>query len=115
MKNLGSIRERFLKDPLPVRLGGLAADLRRISSSSRRSGGAEHVAAMLEESQYFIEWVAAELEPDDAAELVEIQIMLALWKRSWFEAQRQPAQRSLLTIQAKRWSDRVLQMSGLIP
>ncbi len=31
------LRERFLRDPLPLRLGGLAATLGRISSSIRKS------------------------------------------------------------------------------
>jgi hypothetical protein len=113
VKNQESIQQRFLKDPLPVRLGGLAADLRRISSAARRAAGAAHVALMLEESQYFIEWSAAELSPEAAAQLVEIQVMLSLWKRSWPEVQQNPTQRTLLSIQARQWSDRVLQMAGM--
>ena len=113
MKNRERIQERFLKDSLPVRLGSLAADLRRLASAARRMGGAEHVAAMIEESQYFVEWTAAELEPEKASQLVNIQIMLALWKRSWPEAQKQPAQRSLLALTAEQWSDQVLHISGL--
>lgn len=47
-------RERFLRDSLPFRLGGLAVDLPRVASSARHESGAESVAAMLEESQYYI-------------------------------------------------------------
>jgi hypothetical protein len=43
-------RERFLRDLLPVRLAGLAADFARAASSARHPTGAEMVAAMLEES-----------------------------------------------------------------
>jgi len=57
-------RERFLRDPLPVRLAGLAADLARVASSARHPTGAESVAVMLEESQYFIVWTAAAAEPE---------------------------------------------------
>ena len=114
MKNRERIQERFLKDPLPVRLGGLAADLRRISSAARRTTGAEHVALMLEESQYFIEWSAKDMQPEAAEELVQIQVMLALWKRSWPIVQQNPAQRTLLSFQSRQWSDRVLQLAGLL-
>jgi hypothetical protein len=44
MKNLERKRERYLKDTLPVRLAGLAADLARISSSARQPAGYVSVA-----------------------------------------------------------------------
>jgi hypothetical protein len=68
---------------------------------------------MLEESQYFIEWTAAEAEPEIAAELVDLQIMLALWRKAWPEMQHSRAQRTLLSVQAKKWSDQVLGYSGV--
>jgi hypothetical protein len=114
MKNLARRQERFLKDPLPVRLAGLAADLARVSSSARHPGGAASVAEMLEESQYLIEWTAAELEPEIAAELVEMQVMLALWRKAWSEAQHSQTQRTLLSVQAKKWSDLVMDYSGFL-
>lgn len=113
MKNQERIRERFLQDPMSVRLGGLAVDLQRISSAARRAAGAAHVALMLEESQYLIEWCASELEAEAAAELVDIQVMLSLWRRSWPTVQQIPAQRALLSLQAQGWSDRVLQFANL--
>lgn len=114
MKNLAETRARYLADPLPRRLGALAADLARVSSSARHPGRAESVALMLEESQYFIEWAAAEAEPEIAAELVDIQVMVALWRLIWPDAQRTDAQRALLSFQAKKWSDQVLEYSGLL-
>jgi hypothetical protein len=117
MNNIARIKERYLKDDLPRRLGGLAADLARIASSARHPAGSESVAAMLEESQYFIEWTAGDLVETDieaAAELVDIQVMLALWRRAWADASQNPHQRSLLSLQAKKWSDQVLGYSGLL-
>ena len=102
-----------MKDPPAVRLGGLAADLRRISSASRRKTGDTQVMMMLEESQYLIEWTAQELEAEAAAELVNMQVMLSLWRRSWPTAQHNMTQRTLLAIQARSWSDRVLTLAGL--
>ena len=114
MKNRERKKERFLKDPLPVRLAGLAADLGRVASSARRETGAASVADMLEESQYFIEWTAEEAKPEIAAELVDIQRMIVLWRKAWPEAQFSPVQRTLLSVQAKKWSDQVLDYSGLL-
>jgi hypothetical protein len=114
MKNVAETRARYLADPLPRRLGALAADLARVASSARHPTGGESVELMLEESLHFIEWTAAELAPEEAAELVDIQIMLALWQRAWPEAQRHRSQRTLLSFQAKKWSDQVLNYSGLL-
>jgi len=113
VKNQERIRERYLRDPLPVRLAGLAADLSRVSSSARHETGGEAVAAMLEESQYFIEWMGAEAPVEVAEELVNLQVMLALWRRAWPEVQHSQLQRSLLAVQAKQWTDRVLAYSGV--
>lgn len=116
MRNREHIRERYLRDTLPQRLMGLAADLSRVASSARRATGAEAVAAMLEESQHFVEWTAAEAPVEVAEELVNLQVLLALWRRAWPDVQSSPLQRSLLAVQAKQWSDQALryaeQVSG---
>ncbi len=79
------LRERFLRDSLPRRLGGLAATLGRISSSARNSTDPNHVANLLDEAKHLIEWTAAETEPETAAELVQMQTMITLWQRAWEE------------------------------
>jgi hypothetical protein len=107
-------QQRYLSDPLPVRLAGLATDLARVSSSARSAAGAGSVEEMLEESQYYIEWTAAESAPEVAAELVDIQRMIILWRKAWPDAQHSIAQRTLLSVQAKKWSDVVLDYSGLV-
>lgn len=114
MKSLAERKARYLQDSLPKRLGALAADLARVASSARHPARSESVTLMMEESQHFIEWVAADTAPEVAADLVDIQIMLALWRRAWPEAQRHPTQRTLLSFQAKKWSDKVLDYSGLL-
>jgi hypothetical protein len=114
MKNRDRKKERYLRDPLPVRLAGLAADFGRIASSARHETGSSSVIEMLEESQYYIEWTAAEAAPEVAGELVDIQRLVAAWRRAWPEAQHSPVQRTLLPIQAKKWADQVLAYSGLL-
>ena len=111
MKNRERIRERFMQDALAVRLAGLAADLSRLASSARRSTGSAAALAMLEESQYFIEWTAADVAPEVGEELVNLQVILALWRRAWPEVEQSQPQRTLLAVQAKQWSDRVLDLS----
>ena len=114
MTDKEKLRQRFLRDPLPRRLGGLAATLGRISSSARESGDPAVVTNLLDEAKHLIEWTAAEAEPQAAAELVHIQTMITLWQRVWTEAGQNRGQRLLLSVQAKDWSDKALDFSGLV-
>lgn len=113
ISNKEKLRERFLRDPLPRRLGGLAATLGRISSSARESTDPMAVARLLEEAKYLIEWTAADTEPEVAAELVSIQRLVNLWLKAWEKASPTRDQRILLSVQAKDWSDRTLDFSGI--
>lgn len=114
MKDLTQIHDRYLSESVPARLGGLAANLRRIQSFSGHDANSEAVASLLEESKFFIEWTARETEIGTAAELVELQIQLARWQRNWTRIWSDPVQRSAMTNQARVWSDRVLDLSGLL-
>lgn len=107
-------QERYLRDELPVRLGGLAANLRRIGSFSCHPANGEAVASLVDESKYFIEWTAAEAEIETAAQLVELQIQLARWQRNWQHIWADPDQRRQVGEQSQVWSDRVLDLSGLL-
>jgi hypothetical protein len=107
------LRDRFLRDPLPRRLCGLAATLGRISSSARNSTDPNHVANLLDEAKHLIEWTAAEAEPETAAELVRMQTLLTLWQSAWTEASQNPQQRLILSVLAKDWSDKAVDFSGL--
>ncbi len=113
MKNAAAIRKRYLSDPLPVRLGGVAANLARISSFSKHPANRQVVHSMLTESKYFIEWTAAEAEISVAAELVELQVQMACWQWDWRKIWADPLQRNEVARKARIWSDRVLEISGL--
>ena len=115
MVNKEKLRQRFLNDPLPVRLGGLSATLGRISSSARASESpAAVVADLLDEAKHLIEWTAAAAEPEIAAELVQIQRLIVLWQKGWGTAHCDRTQRVLLSTLAKNWSDKTLEFSGLL-
>jgi hypothetical protein len=107
--------QAYRNEPVPRQLGALAASLARVSSAARRPARSAAIVPMLGECMAFIEWTAPRVEPDTGAELADLQIMLALWRASWPEAQRTTSQRTLLSLQAKKWSDRVLEQSGLLP
>ena len=104
-----SVRQRYLRDPLPVRLGGLAADLARLASCAENPQNQSAVVSLLEEGKYFAEWAAdgAPLPVQEA--LAQMQLSLAIWHRRWLAGRREP----LMCEEAHRWSDQLLALSGL--
>lgn len=114
MKDWKAIRERYLRDELPTRLGGLATNLGRLRSFAARGANDELVESLIDESKHFIEWTAVEAEVNTAAELVQLQIELAGWQLGWPKAREDGAFREQVAKKAGIWSKRVLAMSGLL-
>ena len=105
-----AVRERYLRDPLPRRLGNLAMDLARLASCADNPKNRRVVASLLEESKFFAEWAATEASPETQAMLAEVQIQLALWHRRWLKGHPEP----LMPSEARRWSDQLIERSGLL-
>ncbi len=114
MKDWSVIKARYLQDNLPTRLGGLAANLARIKSFARREENLNAVNGLIEESKYFIEWTALAVEINKTIELVELQIEMARWQYNLVTLWANPQKRSTISEQAGLWSQRVLNMSGLL-
>ena len=55
MMDREKLRQRFLRDALPVRLGNLSATLGRISSNARESKDQSIVGDLLDEAKHLIE------------------------------------------------------------
>lgn len=114
MKDWTPIRERYLRDGFSIRLGGLAANLRRIKSFAAHEANREAIESLIAESKFFIEWTASEAEVETAAELVELQVQLARWQYAWGKIGADPKQRGQIAEQSHIWSERVLTLSGLL-
>lgn len=114
MSDWAAIRERYLRDAVPVRLGGLAANLARIESFSRNPASCDVVAGMVREAALFIEWTARDLVLAQQVELAELQRLLVKWNSAWQTIWPDPGRRNGLAHDAGQWSRRVLEMSGLL-
>jgi hypothetical protein len=108
VKNLEIIKNRYLKDDLPVRLGGIASNLARIVSCSLNPANCEAVVSMLEESKFFIEWTALDVPLDVRAFLVELQIQLAFWQLVWPRVCNNPKKREEFVQLSRFWSQMLL-------
>ncbi|MDQ3005178.1 MAG: hypothetical protein M3R47_07315 [Chloroflexota bacterium] len=114
MKDWTQIRERYLRDDLPVRLGGLAANLSRIKSFSANEASHAVVEGLIDESKMFIEWTAAQAEINTAEKLVDLQIQLALWQLQWENIWPNISKRNQVAEQSALWSKQILELSGLL-
>jgi len=103
-----------MRDPLPVRLGGLAANLARVKSFSDNPMHRHVVESLVDESKYFIEWTASDAGADIQIELVELQRQLARWHHRWEIIWADPIQRAAMADQASMWAQKLLEMSGLL-
>ena len=114
MKDWSQIRERYMRDDLPVRLGGLAANLSRIKSFSANEANQAVVESLIDESKMFIEWTAAQAEVNAAEKLVELQVQLALWQLRWKTIWPDHSKRRQVAEQSANWSKQALELSGLL-
>lgn len=114
MRDWNAYRERFLRDDVSVRLGGVAANLARIQSVSNEDAHSELVRNMIQDSEYLIEWTAPDAQMDTAGELGEMQIQLALWHHTWEKIWDEHEKRSAIAEQSGKWSERLLDLSGLL-
>ena len=113
MKNPSALRDRYLRDPWPVRLGGLAANLARVQSFSDHPAHQDAVARLVHESKLFIEWAAPEADASVQSILVDCQRLLARWHLAWNDIWSDPARRAEMARHAGLWSQRILEVSGL--
>jgi len=114
MKDLSAIQARYVRDPLPVRLGGLAADLARIASFSQNPANLAPVADLMREAAHLIEWCAPESDLENQVTLLELQRHLAHWRMQLSQRFPDQAWRGQVIAGARGWSQRVLEMSGLL-
>lgn len=106
MRDLQRLRERYVRDKPPVRLGNLASDLLRLSQWVQWRRKDDEIVDLMREIAWCMEWVG-----DGAtAELADVQREICRWRRVW------PVEsvRSILALRAKQMSERVLEMSGLV-
>jgi hypothetical protein len=106
MRDLKRMRERYVRDEAPVRLGNLASDLLRLSNWVRTQQKDESVVDLMREIAWFLEWTGDLALP----ELVDMQREICRWRRVW----PVDSARSILAFRALRMSNRALELSGLL-
>lgn len=114
MNNIAGRKDRYTRDSLPVRIGGLAANLLRLSSFSKIDGAKGAVVGLIEESKYFIEWTAAEFDLATTVDLIDIQRILSKWHLDIDSIWNDPEKRDAFGKRAGEISDKLLLKSGVL-
>ena len=106
MKDLKRMRERFIRDRSPVRLGNLASDLLRLNKWIQARHNDEAIVDLMREIAWLMEWSGDLASP----ELADMQREICRWRRVWPVEQT----RSILAFRALKMSNRILEWSGLL-
>ncbi len=106
MKDLKRMRERFIRDASPVRLGNLASDLLRLNKWILMRHKDEAIIDLMREIAWFMEW-SGDLA---SSELADMQREICRWRRAWPVEQA----RHILALRASQMSNRILEWSGLL-
>jgi hypothetical protein len=112
-QNWDEKQARFQSENTSSRLGHISSNLARVRTFCN-TAYPEAVKSVADETICFIEWTAAEIEPEYAEELVNIQVQLARWKLNFDSLWSDESERMNMSEQASVWSGRVLDMSGLL-
>jgi hypothetical protein len=107
-------KERYMRDPLPVRLGNLASNLARIKSTATRPELGDAAKRVIRESKHLVEWAGENADLQVQIELVELQRQLARWQFKWAEIWNDIEKRNSIAEQAGVWSQKILERSGLL-
>ena len=106
MRDLKRMRERFIRDDGPVRIGNLASDLLRLSKWVQIGHDDEAIVDLMRRIAWLMEWTG-DLA---SAELADMQREICRWRRVW------PVERTrhILALRASQMSNRILEKSGLL-
>jgi len=100
------MRERFIRDRSPIRIGNLASDLLRLSKWIQAGHNDEAIVDLMREIAWLMEWSGDLASP----ELADMQREICRWRRVWPVEQA----RSILAFRALQMSNRILEWSGLL-
>lgn len=81
--NAAMFHKSFSRLPLHARLGNLAVTINRLADSLEKHQNQEGTKGFVREAMWFIEWTAAELEPERTTELIETQKAMGKWLKYW--------------------------------
>lgn len=109
-----SLKERYRRDAVPIRLGNLASSLERFSSFLSLKKFDDTNLQLLRECRLFAAWTIPDAGQDAKADLETLQVDLAGWQNDLENGAADDAQRADISAACTRWAERLLEHSGLL-
>ena len=106
MRDLETVRERFIRNTGAMRMGHLSSDLLRLSKWVRMKHDDSTIIDLMREIAWLMEWSGDIASP----ELADMQREICRWRRIWPVDQV----RGILALRAFQMSNRILEWSGLL-
>jgi hypothetical protein len=114
MRNWDALRHRFLQDRFAIQLGNIAANMGRIDSYMTDPISEEIIISVLDETKHFVSWAILNATLQEQLELAVLQQRLIQWQLTLPDLWQDSHQRLATGREARRWSDQLLIMSGLL-
>lgn len=108
------LKERFVRDGVPVRLGNLASSVKRLGYFIHKAKHEDAIQQLFEECRLFIEWTRAEAEFEIAQALGELRAALMIWRHEYAKYKQEENWRNAVNQTCAQWSQRLLELSGLL-
>lgn len=108
--SIEKLRERMLRDPLPIRLGNFASALARLASWSAEPINEPVAQSVFEEAKCFAECAAPEATPEMQQALAETQETLNTWEL----VRKKGEPIAPLRSEIEKRSEKLLELSGIL-
>ena len=109
-----TLKERYLRDAVPTRLGNLASSIRRLGYFIGKKKYDTPVQDLLQECRLFSEWAAPDAEFETHAALATLQLDLKNWQNDFQNTNGADDWRAEINAACEQWANRILELSGLL-
>jgi len=109
-----ALKERYLCDAVPTRLGNLASSIKRLGYFVGKKKYDTSVQDLLQECRLFSEWTVPDAGFEIQAALATLQLELKNWQHDFQNTNGADDWRAEINAACERWSNRILELSGLL-
>ena len=109
-----ALKERYLRDGVPTRLGNLASSIKRLGYFVGKKKHDATVHQLFQECRFFSEWTAPDASRETQAGLAALQRDLDSWQKQFQNADGDESRRAEINAACEQWSNRILELSGLL-
>lgn len=109
-----ALKERYLRDAVPARLGNLASSIKRLGYFVSKKKYDTRVQELFQECRFFSEWTAPDAEFETQAALAALQLDLQCWQNDFKNVTGADDWRAKINVACEQWASRILEFSGLL-